>query len=289
MLLTPDNLSAEVARLAKRLPPFPRVVMQLLEMLRADDLSLDVLTRMARNDPVISSGILATANRLRRINAQSDIHDPFIAASLIGVNQLRRIVVAAAMNKFAAEEKGAEFLYDHSHAVAIVAHELAMLCDVSPEKAYVAAILHDVGQLCFHVMDPVAFQNLYLQSAADGRLIEREIATFGVDHARIGGELAEHWELPEDFVSAIRTHHDTTVITSKLQAVINLAESLARALDIPPSPKNRLTQLNAPAVETLGITWGSAEMLDCFGRCRARFRCTPAAPSIAGPPVSTKR
>jgi HD-like signal output (HDOD) protein len=121
-MLTVDNLSAEAAALAKVLPPFPRVVMQLLEMLRADDMSVDALTRLARNDPVISSGILATANRLRRINAQPDIHDPFIAASLIGVNQVRRIVVAAAMNKFAKDEKGAEFLYDHSHAVAIVAY-----------------------------------------------------------------------------------------------------------------------------------------------------------------------
>jgi putative nucleotidyltransferase with HDIG domain len=273
-MLTPHNLSAEVGRLARILPPFPRVVMQLLEMLRADALSLDALTRLARNDPVISSGILATANRARRIHAQPDIHDPFVAASLIGVNQLRRIVVSAAMNKFAKEEKGADFLFDHSRAVAIVAHELALLCGVSPEKAYVAAILHDVGQLCFHVMDPVAFQDVYRRSAADGRLIEREVQTFGVDHAQIGGELALHWELPEDFVSAIRTHHDAFVVTSKLQAVINVAESLARGLDIPPSPKNRLTQLNGPAVAALGINWSSAEMLDCFGRCRAIFHQT---------------
>jgi HD-like signal output (HDOD) protein len=149
-----------------------------------------------------------------------------------------------------------------------------MLCDVPPERAYVAAILHDVGQLCFYIIDPVVFQEVYRQSTIDGKLIEREAAAFGVDHARIGGELAEHWELPQDFVSAIRLHHDATAVTSKLQAVINLAESLARALDMPSSPTNRVTQLNAPAVEALGIVWGSEEMLDCFGRCRARFRQT---------------
>ena len=272
ILLNPDNPSSDIARLAKVLPPFPRVVMQLLEMLRADDLSLDALTRLARNDPVISSGILATANRIRRIHAQTDVHDPFVAAALIGVNQVRRVVVAAAMNRFAAEEKGAEFLYDHSRAVAIVAHELAMQCNVSPERAYVAAILHDVGQLCFHIMDPVVFQDVYEQSIVDGKLIEREAEAFGMDHAQIGGKLAEYWELPEDFVSAIRTHHHASAVTSRLQAVINVAESLARALDIPSSTRNRLTQINAPAVETLGITWNSPEMLDCFGRCRARFR-----------------
>ena len=273
-MLTHASLDSEVARLAKVLPPFPRVVMQLLDMLRNDDLSLDALIRLARNDPVISSGILATANRLRRIHVQPDLNDPYVAASLIGIDQVRRIVVMAAMNKFAAEEKGADFLFNHSRAVAIVAHELALLCEVSPEAAYVAAILHDVGQLCFHIKSPVVFQDLYLKSSVDGKLLERETQTFGVDHAQIGAALARHWELSETFVAAIEEHHQVDAISGRLQAVINLAESLARALDIPPSPKNRLTQLNASAVALLGITWNSPEMLECFGRCRAIYRQT---------------
>ena len=248
--------------------------MQLLDMLRNDDLSLDALIRLARNDPVISSGILATANRLRRIHVQPDLNDPYVAASLIGIDQVRRIVVMAAMNKFAAEEKGADFLFNHSRAVAIVAHELALLCEVSPEAAYVAAILHDVGQLCFHIKSPVVFQDLYLKSSVDGKLLERETQTFGVDHAQIGAALARHWELSETFVAAIEEHHQVDAISGRLQAVINLAESLARALDIPPSPKNRLTQLNASAVALLGITWNSPELLECFGRCRAIYRQT---------------
>lgn len=271
-MLTPANLSTEVAKLAKVLPPFPRVVMHLLDMMRDENVSLEALARHARNDPVIASSILATANHVRRINAKPDIHDTFIAASLIGVNQVRRIVVAAAMNKFVAEEKGADFLLHHSRAVAIIAQELAVMCGVSPEMAYIAAILHDMGQLCFHIMDSQKFQELYRLSTLDGRLLERETETFGMDHAVIGAALAQHWELPEEFVSAIRTHHDDSIVTSPLQAVINLAESMARALDIPPSAKNRLTKLNAPAVAALGIEWDSPAMMDCFGRCRSRFR-----------------
>lgn len=272
MKLTSDNLSVEVARIAKIIPPFPQVVMQLLEMLDDEDLPLDALTRLARNDPVISSGILAAANRIRRIHALPDLYDSFIASSLIGTIMVRRVVATAGMNKFLAEDKGAEFLLRHSRAVAICAQELAVLCGVSPEKAYIGGILHDVGQLCFHVMDAALFQNIYRQAATDGRLLEREIETFGVDHAQIGGALASHWELPEDFVSAIVTHHDDMTVTSKLQAVINLSETMVRGLDIPMSPKNRVTKLNALAAETLAIEWDSLEMQDCFGRCRARYR-----------------
>ena len=271
-MLTPETLPAEIERIANGLPPFPSVVLQLLDMLRDDDSSLEVMARHARNDPVIMSGILATANRPRRMNLQPDVHDPFVAASLIGITQVQRIVVSSAMNKFLSEDTGAAFLFNHSRAVAIVAQEVAMLCGVSAEKAYVAGILHDVGQLCFHIMDPERFQWAYLESTKDGRLTDWETKAFGVDHTQIGSALADYWKLPEEFVLSIAQHHEDTVVTSKLQAVINLAESLARALDIPSSPKNRVTRLNEKAIEELGLDWNTPEMLDCFGRCRARYQ-----------------
>ena len=271
-VLTPENFASEVPALANALPPFPRIVGQLLEDLLDPAASMEAMIRLARNDPVITSNLLATANKVRRIHAQPDLHDPFVAASLIGFDQIRRIVTTVGMNRFLDEGKGSAFLMGHSRAVAIIAQELAMLTGVSPEKAYVVSILHDIGQLCFHILDPEAFQEAHRQSAVDGRLLERETAAFGVDHAQMGAALAQHWLLPEDFVSTILTHHDDQVVTSKLQAVVNLAESLARDLDIPPSPKNRLTKLNRLAVDALEITWNSPVMLDFYGRCRARFR-----------------
>lgn len=270
-MLNRSNLAAEVAKLIKQLPPFPQVVVQILDMLHDEDASLDAITRLTRNDPVITSSVLATANHIRRLHAQPDVYDPFLAASLIGLNQFRRIVVSAALNKFIGQDKGAAFLLQHSRAVAIVAQELAMLCGVSPEKAYIAGILHDVGQLYFHVRDPERFQAVQAQSALDGRLLDHEAEAFGLDHAVVGGELARQWELPEAFALAIEAHHEMLVATSPLQALVNVAESLTRALDLPPSPKNHLSRINLVAVAHLGIDWHSQEMHDCFGRCRARF------------------
>jgi len=271
-MLSLEILDTSIPEIAKRLPPFPTVVAQVLDELHNPALSMDALIRIARNDPVISANILATANRVRRINAKSDLDDPFVAASLIGTNQIRRIITTTGMNRFLEQDRGAAFLLWHSRAVAIASQELAMLSLVSPEKAYVAAILHDVGQLCFHILDPEAFQDAYQQSAFDGRLLEREATIFGVNHSQAGAALAKHWALSEDFSSAILEHHEDSIATCPLQAVINLAESLVRALDIPASPKNRLTRLNRPAIDMLGIEWDSPSLMDCYGRCRARFK-----------------
>ena len=116
------------------------------------------------------------------------------------------------------------------------------------------------------------FSGALPKSAVDGQLFERETAVFGLDHAKVGALLADFWRLPDDFVHAIQSHHDDTVVKSKLQAVINIAESPTCALDIPASPKSPGTNSNVAAIESLGIVWDSPAMMDCFGRCRARFR-----------------
>lgn len=263
---------AEISRLAGILPPFPKIVLQLLDLLRDEEFSLDSLARTARHDPVISGKLLAIANHLRRLRAQPDLVDPFAAASLVGVNRVRGVVVAAGMNRFLAEGSRDTFFFSHSLAVAIAAHELALLCGVPPEEAYIAGILHDIGHLCFHVLDAKTFHEAYRRSIMDGRLLEREVEIFGLDHCQIGARLAEHWNLPPAVQSAILTHHDAETVTGKLQATVCLAETLAHALDLPPSPNNRVTKINPLALETLGLQWHSPEMLDCFGRCRALFR-----------------
>jgi putative nucleotidyltransferase with HDIG domain len=261
-----------IGTLAKALPAFPEIVLKLLGQLRDEQASMDLIGRTVRSDPVLSGHVLALANHVRRLHAQSDLADPLAAAALIGLNHVRRIVVAAGMNRFLASAAGSTFFLRHSTAVAFASQEMAVLCGAPPDAAYVAGILHDVGQLCFSVLDERAFQQAYADSGSDGRLIEREAAIFGIDHCQIGERLARHWKLPDDVVAAIRTHHDADGATSALQAAVCIGETLARALDIPASAKNRVTQINADALALLQIRWDAPEMLDCFGRCRARYR-----------------
>jgi putative nucleotidyltransferase with HDIG domain len=271
-MLSSSTLAADVGRMAKRLPPFPAIVLQLLDMLRDDSVSFDALSHMASHDPVISANILAHANHVRRIHAQSDLTDAMVAASIIGINRVRSIVVSTGMNRFVSAVPGGPFLFHHSQAVAIAAQELAALNGQSQDLAYIAGMLHDVGQLCLHQINENAFEQVYLVSARDGRLVEREAAVFGADHCQVGAQLARHWNLPEEIYSAILNHHDEDSVTCPLQAAICLSETIVRALDIPPSPKNRVTRLNSHAVAELEVDWGSPDMAELYDRCVTRFR-----------------
>jgi putative nucleotidyltransferase with HDIG domain len=270
-MLNPATLQSDVARLAKSLPPFPAIVIQLLDMLRDESASFEVLSHMARNDPVISANILAHANHMRRLHAQSDLTDAFVAASIIGINRVRRIVVSTGMNRFVSSVPGGPFLFHHSLAVAIAAQELAVFSGQSQDLAYIAGMLHDVGQLCLQMLDERAFEQVYMDSISDGKLVQREAAVFGADHCLVGAHLARHWNLPEEIYSAILNHHDEDTVTCPLQASICLAETVVRALDLPHSPKNRVTILNQHAVAELEVDWSDPDMIDVFDRCVARF------------------
>ena len=277
-----DTLPAELdlQALADRLPSFPPVVLQLLDLLRADDATLDDLAQLARADAAISARILATANYVRRQRAQSDVRDLQAAAAQIGFNQLRNIVVRAGMNQFLEETRGVPFFFPHSQAVALIAEELARLTGVCPHTAYICGILHDVGQLGMQVLDARACAQLVAQAEGDADLLQQERAYFGLDHCQIGAQLATLWQLPPDMVQAIGNHHAVNAVDAidgPLLAVLYLAEVLARALDLPPSPRNRVRSINGAALGELNLVWDSADMRDCLGRCRARVRHALAA------------
>jgi len=259
-------------QIATRLPPFPAVVSRLLILLEREEVSLDELVRLARNDPVITGDILATANRLRRLRVQPDLSDLFAAATLIGSNQLRRIAVAANMNRFLACSSVPSHFFQHALAVAIVAQELAMMAGKASETAFVAGILHDIGQLGFYVLDAQAYGALRRQALAGKEMMMLERTTFGVDHCQLGQALARYWQLPEVIGETIAAHHACPdEWCADLPPLINLAETLSAALDLPYSIYNRVHSVSRAALAHLQLRWDDPEMHDCFCRCRIRF------------------
>lgn len=264
--------STHLPEIVAKLPPFPKAVSELLDCMREEAPTLDELAMIARNDPVISAAILASANRLRRMRMLPDLSDLFAAVSTIGFNKIRQIILTVGLNRFISEGSGHIHFFEHSLGVAIVAQELAFLSGISPEEAYVTGILHDVGQLPFFARDTHLYRDIRHQAVRSGDLLQLETDVFGLDHCQMGVLLASHWNLPKNVMLAIGAHHESdTPWKNGLQALINLAETLCRALDLPHSPLNRVSTVSNSALEFLHLRWDSPEMADCFGRCQARF------------------
>jgi HD-like signal output (HDOD) protein len=69
----------------------------------------------------------------------------------------------------------------------------------------------------------------------DGRAIDViEQAEFGVDHAQVGGWLAEAWRMPAVIVGAIRDHHQPLLDTAgwSPERVVVIADQLVHGTDM---------------------------------------------------------
>jgi HD-like signal output (HDOD) protein len=92
----------------------------------------------------------------------------------------------------------------HSLAVGMTSRALAEAApgvSLRGEEAFVAGLLHDVGQL---ILDDLVDRTLGKRPIA----IAEEIAAGGLDHAALGELIARDWNISEQIAIAIRHHHD---------------------------------------------------------------------------------
>lgn len=267
---------AHVIELAESLPAFPQVVTDILGVLDNDHACLRKLAGHVERDPVITAKIFAQVNSAAaRTRTESPPRDVYTAISLIGLTNVRKIVLAHSTVSFLKDlprNAQSSHFWEHSVAVGICAQELACNCAVSSDYALVAGLLHDVGQLWMACFYPEELQRVH--NATIGRkisTIEAERAQFsGLDHTDIGATLAAHWGLPSTVTAAIQYHHaPDQALPNTLVAITHVAETISNALDLTKREDNQVSILSELACEQLAIDW-EEDMSRLFGEIEAR-------------------
>jgi putative nucleotidyltransferase with HDIG domain len=150
------------------------------------------------------------------------------------------------------------------HSLAVACYAKAIADSTSPQMdgqlAYVAGLLHDIGKYALIETMPKSFFRISEQAKTErtGSLaIEQK--NMGIDHTLIGKRLAEKWQLPDLITLAIWLHHSMTVTIlrempeSRIAAVVQLADSLARQSGIGNSGSYDLTEPDEALTDELGI------------------------------------
>jgi putative nucleotidyltransferase with HDIG domain len=268
---------AYVAESIESLPPFPRTVGEILATLDDPDSNLNLMSALIRRDPVIAARILSQANVAASCRGQrAPVREIYQAMSLIGLTQVRRIVLIGTCHQFAeallpaAQSAG---YWQHSVAVGVCCEELALYVEqtVSSSTALIAGLLHDIGQLWLRHQDHEADSGQWARAlTAETGIADAERERYGVNHGQVGAWLAELWSLPPDIVAAIRHHHDRDPpCETTLVPLLHVAEVLSNALDLTGRAENRVTAISARACRHLGLTWNDG-VRPLFGRIEAR-------------------
>jgi len=200
--------------LVDKLPKMSPLTMQMLRVLTNPDCSVGELTDIAGKDAALSARILRTANSASFARLQT-ITSVRHAITIQGIGLLRKFVLGASLSNLFSRIKGSglfSMLRFNLHSVA-TGTLLEILTEEMPvenaHQAFIAGMLHDVGQLVFAVNCPKEYDQVLELAAVTGEsrvVCERKL--LGIDHAELSALAIRRWGLDEELAHAVSLHHE---------------------------------------------------------------------------------
>lgn len=235
-----DEQLKELIDQIEDLPTLPAVVTRIVGMVEDPNTSAEDINEVISQDPSLTAKILKLVNSAfygfsRRISTVTE------AVVILGFNTVKSLALSASVFDVFEGEGSEHFdrvgLWEHSIATG-VAGEMAANRIRYPnvEEVMVAGILHKIGQvvidLYFHeeLTDVIAYAREH-----NTTMLEAEREVLGVGHPRIGGWLAEKWNLPAGITAAISYYHDPFEAPEenrRLPMLIHVGDVLARTKHI---------------------------------------------------------
>jgi HD-like signal output (HDOD) protein len=224
----------EVIRRVHDLPSLPAVVAELLTSMEQDDIDLNYLAGRIALDQALTAKTLRLANS-SFYGMPSKVTSIQQAMSVLGLHSVRTLVTACGVIGAVPPAAGLALDFDqfwrHAIATAVWARALARHLRQSPDTAFTAGLLHNLGTLVLATRFPEEYAAVPLWRAehAEASVAEAELAVFGVDHAQAGSALAAHWKFPTAIQDAISHQHRANA--TGLALAVGLAHLLAESSD----------------------------------------------------------
>ncbi|MDA0189996.1 MAG: HDOD domain-containing protein [Proteobacteria bacterium] len=186
-------------------PTFLDITFQVRSALKNPNLTLDQLALLVGAEPLMSAKIIRMANSAALNPSGRPIADVKTAVGRIGMEAVRSISFAVAMEQLLESKKMAPFeglsqrLWQHSIHTAALCRVLARKCGrIHPDEAMFAGLVHDIG--VFYLLSRAAnFPELIADKAGLHALLVQW-------HDNIGHALLAALGQPEAVLDAVRDH-----------------------------------------------------------------------------------
>ncbi len=191
-----------------KMPPMPRVAQKVTQRISDPDFNIEKLGEELAEDQVIAAAVLRMVNSVlysgrQRTTSLSQ------AASRLGVNAIRTLMVHQSLRAAAFESRGAdqelsELVWNRSIASGCVMRILSQFTSLDKEEAFLVGLLHDLGNVI--VLREVQKQEKMLRYKVDIETFE--YICFEC-HQEFGELVADAWSLPPMLKDLICDHHTT--------------------------------------------------------------------------------
>lgn len=245
------------------LPTPPAILIELIDSCNDPQVSISQLADIIRKDAAISSKVIAAANSpfYRQWQEISDLQRLLV---VLGMKSVRTIAINSAVQQFFSQlgkqvGRAVDRIWYHSLVGAYCARSLAELTAYpSPEEAYLAGLLHRLGQLALLQTFPEAYRTILDQGLTGEALTRAERDNTGHTSPEVAAQLIDSWAL-RSFLSDAVLYQFAAAVTvldgSHLVKLVNLSSHLTQFEGEPDSQAleraDLLFGLNQPIIEKL--------------------------------------
>ncbi len=218
----------------ENLPTLPHIVIQIMDKIHAPEPNIDELADLVMSDQVLTTRMLRLVNSVfwglnRTVDSVKE------ALIYLGLREISNLIYSVSLtNSFEINTlhiKRVRF-WEHSFGCALYSRIIAQkVGHPDTEMAYLAGLLHDLGEAIFAMSFPKAFEELLEKVACDGKTFcEAEVEVLGIDHAAFGAWMLEKWGVPERLCRIVSKHHHIEDLEDEqsLGAVMRLADLICQ-------------------------------------------------------------
>jgi len=253
--LQPDAVHAKV----RTLPALPQAVTELRTALQREDVAVDELATTISHDQALTAKTLRLANSsfYGVTGRVSSIRD---AINILGLRTVATVattaVVISSFDRTACTGFDFDGFWRHALATAFCAQELAAATRLDAEAAFSAGLMHDLGRLALATYFPLELgQTLHWAAEHDVHSLDAERLMLGIDHAAVGGLIADHWHFAPAISEAIRCHHELPAHkTITLADVVHVADNMTHALDLSGQAEDMVPPLSLASWQRVALT-----------------------------------
>ncbi len=259
--MSPEELKKALQKF-KDLPTLPDVVAKVTRTVANPLASADDLNQVISLDQALTFKVLRLANSAY-YGFPHEITTITQAVTILGFNTIRNLALSVSVHKllFGGKERdlfSPRDFWKHCVATAVCARLLARRVGYkSEDNAFTAGLLHDIGKA---VLDKIAHDDFVkaLKESQEGGLPlwECEVRHCGIDHATLGGVIADLWNLPRELKTAVEFHHRPSAAGSVdvLVAVVHVANELCREANLGASGDLGPVHISAEARALLNLS-----------------------------------
>jgi len=228
-----EKLSAFLDKIEK-LPTLPLVASQIFSKMSDPDFDMKAVVNMLMMDQVLTAKILQMVNSAFWSGGQR-VDSIRQAIVRLGAKNVRNFVLSTSIMEIvpgSAKSKLLKSFWQHSLACALLGGYLAKNIGYKdPERAYLAGLLHDIGEIVLIMNFPDDFDKVVEEAhSVDWDFNKAEMNVLGISHVHFGPWLLKQWNMFGEIAHAVARHHkpETAITDPTLVAVTHLVDLFSR-------------------------------------------------------------